>query len=86
MGQKNRNRVSPREWVMTSDTKYVVSQFWNLSEFRLNSGVEPALGLVLSREGYSMAAGLAESSISPFCEHARNKPAGRDPWTRNMAA
>ena len=32
-------RVSPRESVMTSDAKYEVSQFWNLSEFyRLNSG------------------------------------------------
>lgn len=71
---------------MTSDTKYVVRQFWNLSEFRLNSGGEPALGLVLSREGYRLAAGLAESSISPFCGHARNKPAGRDPCARNMAA
>lgn len=32
-------RVHPRESVMTSDAKYEVSQFWNLSEFqRLNSG------------------------------------------------
>lgn len=45
------NRVSPREWVMTSEAKYAVSQFWNLSEFRLNSGGEPASGLVLSRDG-----------------------------------
>lgn len=32
-------RVSPRESLMTSDAKYEVSQFWNLSKFhRLNSG------------------------------------------------
>lgn len=36
---------------MISEVKYVVSQFWNVSEFRLNSGGEPAPGLVLSRDG-----------------------------------
>lgn len=37
--------ASPREWVMTSDAKHVVSQFWNLSEFhRLNSGGKQVLG------------------------------------------
>lgn len=36
--------MSPRESVVTSDAKYEVSQFWNLSGFhRLNSGGERAL-------------------------------------------
>lgn len=52
--KKQRNRVSPREWAMTSEVKYVMSQFWNVSEFRLNSGGEPAPGLVLSRDGYGV--------------------------------
>lgn len=39
---------------MTSEVKYVMSQFWNVSEFRLNSGGEPAPGLVLSRDGYGV--------------------------------
>lgn len=46
-----RNRVSPRASVMTSEAKYEVSQFWSLSRFQTETpGVREGLGLLLTEQ------------------------------------